>query len=61
MIVSAKETERHGSRCDACGLWFDYLHASNDGRFLCPMCIRLEGENRAAPLQLVTRREAIRG
>jgi hypothetical protein len=59
--VSTKPTERHGSRCDACGLWFESLHPSADGRFLCRMCLTLEGRNRAAPLQPVTRREAIRG
>jgi hypothetical protein len=59
--VSTKPTERHGSRCDACGLWFEYLHSSASGRFLCRVCLELEGENRAAPLQLVTRREAIPG
>jgi hypothetical protein len=36
--VSTKQTERHGSRCDACGLWFQYLHPGAGGRFLCSMC-----------------------
>jgi hypothetical protein len=40
--VSAKETERHGSRCDACGLWFLYLHPGADGRFMCRLCLALE-------------------
>jgi hypothetical protein len=46
--VSTKETEWHGSRCDVCHLWYRYLHAIADGRFLCRMCLELEGENRAA-------------
>jgi len=45
--VSTKPTERHGSRCDACGLWFEYLHSSASGRFLCRMCLELAGENRS--------------
>jgi hypothetical protein len=46
--VSTKQTERHGSRCDACGLWFLYLHPSAGGRFLCAVCVRLEGGNRSS-------------
>jgi hypothetical protein len=55
--VSQKKTERHAERCDSCGLWFEFLHPSADGRFLCRMCLTLEGGNRAAPLQPVTRRK----
>jgi hypothetical protein len=60
-IVSAKETSTNTERCDQCRLWFPYLHRSAGDRYLCRTCLELEGENRAAPLQLVTRREAIRG
>jgi hypothetical protein len=55
--VSRKQTERHESGCDVCGLWFLYLQPGTDGRFLCAVCVRLEGGNRAAPLQPVTRRK----
>jgi hypothetical protein len=55
--VSSKETNTHTERCDSCGLFFEALHPSPDGRFLCSVCIRLEGGNRAAPLQPVTRRK----
>jgi len=49
--VSTKQTERHGSRCDACGLWFLYLHPGADGRFLCAVCAVLayDGAARAEP------------
>lgn len=46
--VSTKQTERHGSRCDACGLWYEFLHATADGRFLCRMCLEVSGLNRPA-------------
>ena len=40
------------------GSWsIEFLHRSADGRFLCRMCLTLEGGNRAAPLQPVTRRK----
>jgi hypothetical protein len=45
--VSQKKTEPHTERCDSCGLWFAYLHPGADGRFLCSVCIRLEGGNRS--------------
>jgi len=54
--VSAKETERHGSRCDSCGLWFEYVHAGPRGTFLCRMCLELAGGNRAAAVVLEERR-----
>jgi hypothetical protein len=60
-IVSAKETRTNTEQCDSYGLWFEFLHPSAGGRDLCSVCIRLEGENRAAPLHLITRREAFRG
>jgi hypothetical protein len=44
--VSAKETGTHTERCDQCGLWFEFLHADARGRFLCRMCLTLEGGNR---------------
>jgi hypothetical protein len=59
--VRTKETGTHTERCDSCGLWFEALHPGASGRYLCRMCLELEGGNRAEPLQLVTRREAIRG
>jgi hypothetical protein len=46
-IVSAKETSTHTERCAGCGLYYEWLHASADGRFLCWICIRLEGGNRS--------------
>jgi hypothetical protein len=55
--VRAKETSTNTERCDRCRLWFEFLHPSADGRFLCRMCLTLEGGNRAAPLQPVTRRK----
>ena len=45
--VSTRETERHGSRCDSCDLWFEFVHRSPGGRYLCRMCLELEGGNRA--------------
>jgi hypothetical protein len=39
--VSTRETERLGSRCDSCGLWFEFVHPSADGRFLCGVCLAL--------------------
>jgi hypothetical protein len=44
--VSHKQTERCGSRCDSCGLWFEFVHRSAGGRFLCRMCLELKGLNR---------------
>jgi hypothetical protein len=41
--VSTKETGTHTEQCDSCGLWFEYLHPSPGGHFLCSVCIRLEG------------------
>jgi hypothetical protein len=46
--VSAKETSTHTERCDQCRLWFEFLHPGAGGRFLCAMCIRLEGGNRSS-------------
>jgi hypothetical protein len=60
-IVSAKETRTNTEQCDSCGLWFEFLHPSAGGRDLCSVCVRLKGENRATPLQLVTGRGAYRG
>jgi hypothetical protein len=59
-IVSAKETSTHTEQCDSCHLWFEGLHRTAGDRFLCRLCLELAGENRAAPFQLVARREAIR-
>jgi hypothetical protein len=57
-IVSAKETRTNTERCDSCHLWCSYLHRGAGDRYLCRLCLELEGGNRrAAPLQLVTRRE----
>jgi hypothetical protein len=39
--VSGKETERHESRCDSCGLWYLFVHGTADGRFLCRLCLAL--------------------
>jgi hypothetical protein len=41
--VSTKATVRHTERCDQCRLWFEFLHPGADGRFLCAVCVRLEG------------------
>jgi len=46
--VSAKETSTHTECCDGCGLWFESLHPSADGRYLCRLCLELSGNNRAA-------------
>jgi hypothetical protein len=45
--VSAKETSTRTECCDECGLWFRFVHPSADGRFLCRLCLELEGGNRA--------------
>jgi hypothetical protein len=55
--VSVKPIATLTEQCGQCGLWFEFTHPSADGRFLCSVCIRLEGENRATPLQPVTRRK----
>jgi hypothetical protein len=59
--VSVKPIATRSEQCSQCGLWFEFLHPGAGVRFLCKLCLALEGENRAAPLQPVTRREAIRG
>ena len=55
--VSVKPIATLTEQCSQCGLWFEFLHPSADGRFMCRMCLALEGGNRAAPLQPVTRRK----
>jgi hypothetical protein len=45
--VSAKQTATPGSRCDRCGLFYQYVHPASGGRTLCRMCLELAGENRA--------------
>jgi hypothetical protein len=42
--VSTKETERNGSRCDSCGLWYPFVHSTGDGRFLCRLCLALSAD-----------------
>jgi hypothetical protein len=59
--VSVKPTATLSEQCSQCALFFQWLHASADGRFLCAVYVRLEGENRATPLHLVTGRGAFRG
>jgi hypothetical protein len=56
-IVSSKQTRTNTERCAGCGLFYEWLHPSPDGRFLCRMCLELEGGNRGPPLQPVTRRK----
>jgi hypothetical protein len=47
--VTHKQTASAGSRCDGCGLWFEYLHpTADDRRFLCRMCLEVSGANRSA-------------
>jgi hypothetical protein len=55
--VSVKPIATLTEQCSQCGLWFEFLHPGADRRDLCSVCIRLEGGNRAAPLQPVTREE----
>lgn len=45
--VSTKETRTHSQRCAVCGLFYEWLHPSPDGRYLCWICIRLEDGNRS--------------
>jgi hypothetical protein len=45
--VSVKPTGTLTEQCGQCGLWFEFLHAGADGRFLCAVCVRLEGGNRS--------------
>jgi hypothetical protein len=40
--VSVKPIATLTEQCDSCGLWFEYLHPSPGGHFLCSVCIRLE-------------------
>jgi hypothetical protein len=47
--VSVKPIATLTEQCSQCGLWFEFTHLGADGRFLCSVCIRLEGGNRAAP------------
>jgi hypothetical protein len=47
--VSTRETGTLTERCDQCRLWFEFLHPGAGGRFLCRMCLELEGGNRTAP------------
>jgi hypothetical protein len=46
--VSTKQTSTHTSRCDECGLWFESVHFGPGGRYLCRMCLDLEGGNRSS-------------
>jgi hypothetical protein len=46
--VSTKQTTVLSEQCSQCRLWFQYLHPAADGRrFLCAVCVRLEGGNRS--------------
>jgi hypothetical protein len=38
-------TDTHTERCDSCGLWYEGLHPARDGRYLCRLCLELEGQN----------------
>jgi hypothetical protein len=44
--VSVKPTATLTECCDQCGLWFEFLHPSAGDRFLCAVCVRLEGWHR---------------
>jgi hypothetical protein len=46
--VSVRKTAKLASRCDRCGLWFEFLHPGTGGRYLCRMSLELSGNNRAA-------------
>jgi hypothetical protein len=59
-IVSVKPTTMLTERCDECGLFYEWLHASADGRFLCGLCIRLEPGNRSTRAVQVAAGEAER-
>jgi hypothetical protein len=39
--VSVKPIATLTEQCSQCGLWFEFLHPSADGRFLCRMCLTL--------------------
>jgi hypothetical protein len=47
--VSMRQTGTLTERCDQCRLWFEFLHPGAGGRFLCRVCLELEGGNRARP------------
>jgi hypothetical protein len=47
--VSVKPIATLTEQCGQCGLWVAFVHPAEDGRYLCSVCIRLEGGNRAAP------------
>jgi hypothetical protein len=44
---SWKPTDTYTERCDSCGLWYEGLHPARDGRYLCRLCLEVEGLNRS--------------
>jgi hypothetical protein len=55
--AKSKETSTHTERCAGCGLFYEWLHPSPDGRtFLCRMCLELEGGNRSSVIVTYRRR-----
>jgi hypothetical protein len=45
--VSSKETTVLTERCYQCGLYYEYLHPTPGGSYLCRTCLELSGLNRA--------------
>ena len=46
--VSTKPTATVGSRCEGCGLWYEFVHTTRGGRYLCRMSLEVAGLNRSS-------------
>jgi hypothetical protein len=40
--VSVKPIATLTEQCSQCGLWFEFVHPAEDGRYLCSVCAALE-------------------